>query len=98
MLVKLAVINEEIVNFNSAQGYKNYIVSTVYVNPQHIVCLKEDLQYIELNVQKKLPEGFDGNQKFTRVLLVRGNMGEELTVVGDIKGIASKINEAANGD
>lgn len=98
MLVRVTTINEETVNFNSDKSYKNYVVSNVYVNPLHIVCLKEDLQYIELNVQKRLPEGFDDNQKFTRIFLARGNMAEELTVIGEIKGIATKINEVLNGN
>ena len=62
------------------------------------MALKEDLQYIELHVQNKLPEGFEKNRKFTRILISRGNMGEELTVVGEISGIAAKLNEGKNGN
>jgi|694.fasta_scaffold143795_3 hypothetical protein len=98
MLIKLVTVNEEIVNFNNSQGHKKYYVSQVYINPYHVVVLKEDLQYVELNVKKHLPEGFEKDQKFTRVLINRGNMGEEFVVVGDIKGIASKLNEGMHGN
>jgi hypothetical protein len=93
MLVKLMTINEELVNFSSTQTHKKYTLSAIYINPLHIVLLKEDLHYVELNVKKQLPEGFEKNQKFTRVIINRGNSGEELIVIGDIKGIASLINE-----
>jgi hypothetical protein len=93
MLVKITTINEELLNFNSAHGHKKYTLSIIYVNPIHVVALKEDLQYVELNVKKQLPEGFDKNQKFTRVIINYGSMGEEIVAIGDIKGIASIINE-----
>ena len=93
MLIKLASVNEEVINFNSAQGHKNYTVTQVYINPQHIVVLKEDIQYVELNVKNKLPDIFEKGQNFTRILLNRGSVGEEITVIGDLKSIATIINE-----
>lgn len=98
MMVKFTSINEEIINFNNSQGHKKYFLSVLYVNPQHIVLVKEDLQYVELLVKKMLPEGFPENQKFSRILLNRGNMGEEFTALGDIKSLVTIINEANNGN
>lgn len=92
MLVKLTTIHEEIVNFNSAQGHKKYVIQEMFVNPLHIVFLKEDLQYVELHVKGNLPDGFPKNQKFTRVGINRGNMGEEITAIGELAGLAKKIN------
>lgn len=97
MLVKLTAIQEEVVNFNSAQGHKNYRLLQVFINPQHIVLVKDDIQYVELNIKGALPDGFEKDQKFTRILLSRGNMGEEITAIGDSKGIVSLLNEVKNG-
>lgn len=98
MLVKLTTIHEEIVNFNAphqvsnSRGHKKYVIEEIFVNPQHIVYLKEDLQYVELHVKGNLPEGFPKGQKFTRVGFNRGNMGEEVTAIGELAGLAKKIN------
>lgn len=92
MLIKITTIHEEIINFNSAQGHKKYVIEEMFVNTQHIVSLKEDLQYVELHVKGNLPEGFAKNQKFTRIGLNRGSMGEEITAVGEPLGLAKKIN------
>lgn len=92
MLIKLTTIHEEIINFNSAQGHKKYVIQEMFVNTQHIVYLKEDIQYVELLVKGSLPEGFSKNQKFTRVAINRGNMGEEVTAVGELIGLVKKIN------
>lgn len=93
MLIKLTGIHEEVVDFNSGHKHIQYVVSEIYVNPQHIVLLKEDLRYIELHIQKKLPEGFAKNQKFTTVYLNKSSGRNKITVIGDIAGIAYKINE-----
>lgn len=92
MLIKLTTIHEEIINFNSAQGQKKYVIQEIFINPFHIVSLKEDLQYVELHVKGYLPDGFSKNQKFTRIAINRGNMGEEFTAIGDLSGLAKKIN------
>ena len=68
MLIKLTSIHEEVINFNSAQGHKKYLIQEIFVNPQHIVYLKEDLQYVELHVKGFLPDGFQKNQKFLHFL------------------------------
>lgn len=92
MFVRLMTIHEEIINFNSAEGHRKYVLQEVFINPMHVTSLKEDLRYVELFVKGMLPEGFSKNQKFTKISLNRGNMGEEFTAIGDVVGIAKKLN------
>lgn len=92
MLIKLTTIHEEVINFNSAQGHKKYVIQEIFVNPLHVIYLKEDLQYVELHIKGNLPDGFPKGQKFTRVAISRGNMGEEITAIGELVGLAKKMN------
>jgi len=54
----------------------------VFVNPQHVVCLREDSVYKSLLLEGRLVEGLDKEQSFTRLYLNRGQAGIDLIVVG----------------
>lgn len=98
MLIKFISIEEYYGNLNSAVGQRSFLISEVYINPNFIITMKEDLKYIELSISKKLPDGFARDQKFTRISLNKGNMGQEITVIGDVVSLIEKINGVKNGN
>ena len=59
-----------------------YTLREVFINPEHIVCLREDSATLELLREGQLPEGIDARQRFTRVQMNRGSMGLDIVVVG----------------
>lgn len=85
MLVRFVEIYEENTSFDSSKPSKQYLVREIYVNKSHIISIREDLQMINNFVQKKLSKDFEKDQKFTLISLNKGNMGQDISVVGSIE-------------
>ena len=68
-----------------------YILKKVYINPQHVVCLREDGHYKQLLQEGRLVDGLNENQSFTKIYLNRGQAGIDLTVVGSPSSIQEKL-------
>ena len=68
-----------------------YILRQVYINPQHVVCLREDEHYKQLLAEGRLIEGLDETQSFTKIYLNRGQAGIDLTVIGPPTSIQEKL-------
>ena len=88
MLVKLVEVIE--VKRNYSQKAENtagssYSLREVTVNPNHVVCLREDMNMTQRLTEGRLPEGVDSRQRFTRIYLDRGQTGLDLTVVGSLE-------------
>jgi hypothetical protein len=73
---------------------KNYILREVFVNPEHVVCLREDNLHKKLLMEDQLVDGLDKNQSFTRIYLDRGQSGIELSVVGHPESVQEKLGLA----
>ena len=56
----------------------------VYVNPDFVVCLREDLQTLKMLQEgnSSLPEGLDSRHEFTKLHINSGNSSFDITVVG----------------
>jgi hypothetical protein len=72
---------------------KGHILREIYVNPKHIISLREDMR-----LKTKLSEGFsleglDENHCFTKVVLDRGSVGLEIIVVGTPSQVETKLQE-----
>ena len=61
-----------------------YGLREVTVNPDHVVCLREDTVMVRRLEEGRLPSDLDNRQKFTKVYLDRGHAGIDLTVVGSL--------------
>ena len=78
--------------YTSEGTLKNpYILKQIYINPQHVVCLREDEVYNRLLLEGRLMENMDKNQSFTKIYLNRGQAGIDLTVVGSPSSIQEKL-------
>lgn len=64
----------------------------VFVNTEHIVCVRAAPQYRITN-ENNLPDGLDERTTFSRVFLDHAWGGLVLTVVGEPTVVESRINE-----
>ena len=71
---------------------RKYSLRSIYINPQHIACLREEQVIKRLLGEGKLIEGLDHRQNFTRVTLNRSSIQEDIVVVGSIEEINRKLN------
>jgi hypothetical protein len=63
----------------------------VYVNPKHVVAMRQDDRMLGLLEEGKLPDGIDQAQSFTKLYIDRGNTGIDITVIGDLGSIKEKL-------
>ena len=77
-IVKFVEISREL-NLAEAKDYK---LREVYINPEHVVMLREDAHTSRLLQEKRLPKDLDDRQRFTRLTMQRGSSGTEEVVVG----------------
>ncbi len=93
MLLKLMEVYEEVVHHNKAEGQKLYHIRDVVINRRFITCMREDVVMQNYLKEGRLPPAITSNQRFTRIALSRGNVGQDIVVVGDLSQIMSLFNE-----
>jgi len=81
----------EVFNCGHGASAREYSLRTVYINPDHVVCLREDLDAMQLLKEGNLPEQLDARQSFTRVSMNKGTYGQDLIVVGPVEEIYDKL-------
>lgn len=89
MIIKLVEIFESI--GRSRNSRTSYSLREVYVNPNHVVCLREDVSMRKKLEANLLPENLDLKQQFTKLSLDRGHSGIDLVVVGPPETIEEKL-------
>ena len=60
-----------------------YNLREVFVNPDYVICLRQNKKMTQLLAEGTLPEGLDSRQEFTQIYLNRGQTGIDITVVGE---------------
>ena len=70
----------------------NYTLREVFLNPEHIVALREDEKMKEKLVEGKINAELDKRQDFTKVYVDRGHAGFDITVVGNPSSVEEKIS------
>ena len=68
-----------------------YHLGEVYINPKHVVAMRQDDKMINVLREGSLPDGLDENQSFTKLYVDRGHTGIDITVVGDLCHIKEKL-------
>ena len=71
-----------------------YSLAEIYVNPEHVVAIREDGGTAKSLREGKLPDGLSENQTFTRLYIDRGQTGLDVTVVGHVELIREKLGIA----
>ena len=80
----------EVIQNNSSTG-SSYYLQEVFINPNHIVYIRNaPWLKTELN-EGKLPEGLDRRQQFSTIHLSRGTTGVDINVVGEPTAVREQI-------
>lgn len=90
MLVRLTEVCQNTYTVRTAE---DYTLREVFVNPEHIVMIREESRMKRLNEQGKLPDDLDPSHGFTRLTINRGHTGTEIIVVGSPTIIENTINK-----
>ena len=92
MLLNLLEVHEEIEYNNKAGAKKVFSLRNVVVNRRFITFMREDSAMNSYLQDGLLPSSLDKNQRFTRISIARGNIGQDLVVVGDLAQVTSWFN------
>ena len=87
MLVKLT----EVCNNGAVTTNKNYSLREIFVNPEHVVMVREENRMRELNENGKVATGLDRNHRFSKLTINRGQTGTEIVVVGSPEIVESTL-------
>ena len=78
MLVKLT----EVCNNGAVTTNKLYSLREVFINPEHVIMIREEKRIKELNEHGKVAAGLNENHQFSKLTINRGQTGTEIIVVG----------------
>jgi len=89
MVVKLV----EVCKSNEYGMSNRYALREIFINPEHVVCLRSDEVTRQRLQENKLPQELDERQEFTRIQLNRGHNGLDVVVVGDPSTVEQKLQK-----
>jgi len=95
MVVKLTEVYKDNKFSDDGRLADSFSLREIFINPEHIVCLREDETYKRLLSENRLGQ-LDKRQIFTRVYLNRGQSGIDLVVVGTPETIQEKLGLHSN--
>lgn len=87
MVVKLVEVAESY----DVGAARKYMLREVFVNPEHVICLRSDELAKRKLAENRLPEALDKRQEFTSLKLNSGHSGTTITVVGAPSLIEEKL-------
>ena len=90
MLVKLT---EVCVQGTFTSSTNNYALREIFVNPEHVVMIREEPAMKQLNEGASLIEGLSVGHSFSKVTLDRGQRGE-VVVVGSPEAVRETLNQS----
>ena len=79
-----------------SESRQQFSLRKVFVNPEHIVCMRIDDMMNQRLCEGLLPADLDDRQGFTKLYINRGQSGLDVTVVGKPSLIQKKIEEAVS--
>tara|TARA_R100000008_G_scaffold85424_1_gene75326 strand:- start:843 stop:1154 length:312 start_codon:yes stop_codon:yes gene_type:complete len=96
MVVKLVEVCRSTFAHTNIDGKStgNYTLKEVFLNPKHIVALREDEKMKEKLMEGKINAELDKRQEFTKVYVDRGQVGFDITVVGNPALVEEKITKS----
>jgi hypothetical protein len=89
MLIKLT----EVCNNGAITMRQTYTLREVFVNPEHVVMVREESRMKQLNEQGLLPAELNENHRFSKLIINRGHTGSEIVVVGAPDIIETTLNK-----
>lgn len=89
MLVKLT----EVCGTGAVTTGRKYSLREVFVNPEHVIMVREEHKMKNLNQEGLLTEGLDKAHRFSKIVIDKGTTGSEIVVVGDPRAIETALNK-----
>ena len=89
MLIKLT----EVCNNTAITSQQTYTLREVFINPEHVVMIREDFRIRQLNEQGELLPDLDEEHSFSKLTINRGHTGTEIVVVGSPEIVETKLNK-----
>jgi len=78
MLVKLT----EVCGTGAVTNNAKYSLREVFINPEHVVMVREEHRLRTINEQGLISEELDINHRFSKLIIDKGNTGTEIVVIG----------------
>ena len=97
MLVKLVEIFQEGSYADNGTVRPKYSLRETYINPNHIVCMREESTILSDLQDASILKDLDPRQEFTRIHIDRGQSGLDITVIGSLGSIEKKLAHKAKG-
>jgi len=72
---------------------QTYTLREVFVNPEHVVMVREESRMKQLNEQGMLPSELNKDHRFSKLIINRGHTGSEIVVVGAPDIIETALNK-----
>ncbi len=91
MLIKLT----EVCNNSAITSQQAYTLREVFINPEHVVMIREESRMKQLNEQGMLPTELNKDHRFSKLSINRGHTGSEIVVVGSPETIEVTLNKSA---
>ncbi len=85
------IVENNVITTSNADNKNRYTMREVTINPEYVVCVREDSNMKRMLKEGKLPVGLDDSHQFTRVYLDRGQSGIDIVVVGNPHLIEEKL-------
>lgn len=92
MLLNLFEVYKETVHHNKAEAQVVFQMREVIINDRFITFMRDDSSMINHLREGRLPSSLPKNQKFTRISMSQGNVGQDIVVVGDLNHITELLN------
>jgi len=89
MLIKLT----EVCSNGTVTTKQDYALREIFVNPEHVVMIREDSSLRKLNEQGRLIGNLDSHHRFSRLVINKGHTGTEIRVVGAPEIIETILNK-----
>ena len=83
----------EVCHNNTLTTQQDYTLREVYVNPEHVVMIREEARMQQLNESGALPAELHASHRFTKLTINRGHTGTEIIVVGAPSTVEDSLNK-----
>jgi hypothetical protein len=83
----------EVCHNNTLTTNQDYTLREIFVNPEHVIMIREEARMRNLNEQGLLPAGLNAEHQFTKLTINRGHTGTEIIVVGSPNVIEGNLSQ-----
>tara|TARA_R110000824_G_scaffold246238_1_gene435324 strand:- start:1163 stop:1453 length:291 start_codon:yes stop_codon:yes gene_type:complete len=87
VLIKLT----EVLSPGAVLSEQKFLLREVFVNPEHVVMIREEARMRQLNEEGLLPDNLNLDHQFSKITINRGQTGTEIVVVGSPDLIETKL-------